>query len=260
MDTRSLASQIAMRAPTDTIELSDAVPSLPRTASDILRARAERPVPKTTEQIASDITQMVESPERLQSMLDALGDGLDEHAPEAAQDLRMAASRAMFFLASKAPRPPPPVPGFDTPPTPSDQLRRFERYLKAVNDPTTVLDDAMSGALTPESLEAVKHVYPKTFLMMQSDIASLLDHSAKVPYSRRMQLSALLGQDMTGTLRPAVSLSAQSAYQSQGPQSDASRQMPVSRADKLNMADRAEYNTVARKEAQRGVGMWNKRG
>jgi hypothetical protein len=55
-------------------------------------------------------------------------------------------------------------------------------------------------------------------------------------------------------------MSAQAAYGQAQQQESAKGQVPLSRASKLNMADRAEYNTAARKEAQRGVGMWNRRG
>jgi hypothetical protein len=72
-----------------------------------------------------------------------------------------------------------------------------------------------------------------------------------------MQISALLGQDMTGTLRPAVAMSAQNAYATTA-QQDKPQQIPLTRAQSLGVANRAEYGTVARREAQRGVGSWNR--
>ena len=256
MTLNNIASEIAMREP---VERETLIP-LPRTASDILKARGTAKAPTSTIELAEQIIGTVESPDKMQALLNGVGDGLDDYAPEAAEQLRNATSRAMFFLAGKAPKKTPAAPGFEPTPPKKDELQRFERYLRAVNDPSSILDDAYSGTLVPEAIEAVKHVYPETYLTMQSDIASIINHAPNMSYTRRMQLSALLGQDMTGTLKPAVALGAQNAYASAAQSNSPSKQMPVSRAQGLNMADRAEYNTAARQEAQRGVGMWNKRG
>jgi hypothetical protein len=132
---------------------------------------------------------------------------------------------------------------------------KFERYLRAVDDPTSILDDAEAGTLSPEGVEAVKMVYPRMYEMMQADLAARVENMPKVSYKRRMQISALLGQDMTGTLNPTMGLMAQQTYGVAGgqPQLQRNQQMPVYRAKGLRMAERsAEYDSVARRNAQIG--------
>lgn len=255
-----MIEDILSRIPVDDTEAQPRVrlPS-PMTPDAVLRSFKP---PKTIEpdSVAKNVSQLAANPDLMMEIMGNIGDEMDDVAPQSAQDLRDTVSRAVFFLASKAPKEQPSTPGMPPLPPPKRDVIRFERYLKVVNDPLSIMDDAESGALTPESVEAVKHIYPQIFETMQTDLASRVHNMPSIPYTRRLQLSALLGQDMTGTLKPAVALGAQNAYASSAQSGPQPKQMPVSRAQGLNMADRAEYNTAARKEAQRGVGMWNKRG
>lgn len=256
IDSRVIAELASRAAP----EIPSVLSARPTTPEAILASRSTESLNDDPMMVAKNATDLVENTDAATKAMQIASRDIDGVAPDIAQDVRDTLSRAMFFLAAKAPKESPSAPGMPPLPPPKQDINKFQRYIKAIDDPTSIMDDAIKGTLTPEAVEAVRTVYPQVYQLIQNEIALRISNAPKIPYSRRMQLSALLGQDMTGTLRPAVSLSAQSVYQSQGPQSDASRQMPVSRADKLNMADRAEYNTAARKEAQRGVGMWNKRG
>lgn len=256
MITDDMISELAMREPP---RVSAPVPS-PLSATEILKAKKQTPPTTDPFEIARNVTRLVDNPDEMIKVISAPAESIEDVAPQTAQDLRDTMSKAIFFLASKAPKEQPSSPGMPPLPAPRREMSRFERYLRAVNDPTSILDDADAGTLVPESVEAVKHVYPKLFESMQAELAMHIDNAPKIPYARRMQLSALLGQDMTGTLRPSVAMAAQGAYASAGQASAAPQQVPLSRASKLNMADRAEYNTAARKEAQRGVGMWNRKG
>lgn len=203
--------------------------------------------------VARNVTQLVDDPDLLTRTISAAGEHLEDVAPEAAQDLRNTTSRAIFFLASKAPKQTPSAPGMPPLPPPPRDVRRFERYIRAVNDPTSILDDADEGTLAPESVEAVKHVYPKLYEMMQTDLAGRVENMPKVPYKKKMQISALLGQDMAGTLNPAMYAAAQAVY-GNVPQQQERAQMPVSRAKGLRVAERsAEYDTTARRNAQIGA-------
>ena len=256
MITDETISEIAMREPP---RLSLPAPS-PLTATEILKTKKQQPDSLDIMQVARNVTSLVEDPDQMMRVIGGPAEDIEDIAPQTAQDLRDAMSKAIFFLASKAPKEQLASPGMPSLPPPKREISKFERYLHAVNDPTSILDDADAGTLMPESVEAVRNVYPKLYEAMQTELAAHIGNAPNIPYTRRMQLSALLGQDMTGTLKPAVALGAQSAYASAAQSNSPSKQMPVSRAQGLNMADRAEYNTAARREAQRGVGMWNKRG
>lgn len=197
--------------------IPDVRPPTPLNASDILRsAEVRQAAPKTPLDIADRLIQIVQNPEEMQTVLDDIADPYDDHAPQVANNLRLSAANALAFLASKAPRKTHSAPGMaPIEPTTAD-VKRFERYLAAVNDPAGLLDDAMRGNLTSESVEAVKTVYPQIFSTIQAQIAERLSNSPNISYQRRMQLSSLLGQDMTGTRK--LGLTAQSVYGTQRPQ------------------------------------------
>lgn len=254
-----IAAEIAQReiaAPAPLFSL----PLATNAAEIVKRAQAVEPTPSDPLSVARQVTTLVQDPEKMQRVLESVADGLDEHAPDTAQDLRMATAKAIHFLASKAPQTKPMAPGLpDVEPT-SSELNKFSKYLDAVNDPTSVLDDALSGTLGPEKLEAVKAVYPETFAQMQAELASRIADATRIPYQRRIQISALLGQDMTGTLNPRMALSAQSVYGAAPQQSSAQQQMPVYRAKGLKASGRSGAETEAWRAAQRGVGSWNKQG
>jgi hypothetical protein len=248
-------AQIASR----TVDTPSLIQALPTTPEAILSARKNAPRDSDPMAVSRNVIDLVDDSESMTKAVNLPSEEIDGVAPKTAQDVRDAMSRALFFLASKAPKESPSAPGMPPLPPPKQDVLKFQRYIRAIDDPMSIMDDAEEGSLSPEAVEAVKTIYPQMYQAMQTEIASRIGNAPKISYSRRLQLSVLLGQDMTGTLKPAVALGAQSAYaSSQG--ADQKKQMPVSRAQGLNMADRAEYNTAARQEAQRGVGMWNKRG
>lgn len=246
----------------------DFAPSMPAPTplhpAEILRAAETRKAtPRTPMELADRLIEVMQSPERLQEVIDGVADPYDDHAPMLASDLRLATTNALTFLAQKAPRRSQPAPGLDPLEPPASEVRRFERYVKAVDAPLSILDDAIRGDLSSEAVEAVRTVYPQIFSMIQSQIAERLTNAKNIPYNRRMQLSALLGQDMTGTLNPRMGMMAQSVYGSaQQPPPQGKQQMPLSRAKSLGVSSREARETAAWREAQpqgaearmRGVG------
>lgn len=251
-----VVSQLAMKPVS---QASVPVP-MPRTAAEILRSRQAPKLNDDPMAIAKNAVDLVGNPDDMLRVVEQSGSDLENVAPETARDVRDTMSRLLFFLATKAPKEQPSAPGMPPLPAPKRDVLRFQRYVNAIDNPLRILDDAVDGSLTPEAVEAIKAVYPTIFETIQTELAGRIQNAPKIPYARRMQISALLGQDMTGTLKPAVALGAQNAYASAGQAPAVSQQVPLSRASKLNMADRAEYNTAARQEAQRGVGMWNRKG
>lgn len=232
----------------------------PLSAQAIVQRARKKPGELDPMQVARHVLDVVSNPDLVMSAINNSSRDIEDAAPEAAQDLRNTTSRALFFLASKAPKESPSAPGMPPLPPPRRDVLRFERYLKAVNDPTSILDDADAGTLAPESVEAVKHVYPKLYETMQADLAGRVENMPKIPYTKKMQISALLGQDMTGTLNPRMALSAQSVYSAAPQQPPAQQQMPVYRAKGLGVSGRSGAETEAWRAAQRGVGSWNKQG
>lgn len=245
----ALAAEIAAR-PVPEIEVPE---PLPLTATSILESSRRKEYPSDPLSVAKQLHDLVADPEKMMSILDQSAEHLDDHDPEMAQDVRIAMSRMIGFLASKAPKSTPSAPGM--PPIEPDKIQaaKFERYLKAATNPTSILDDAERGDLMPESIEAVRTVYPNVYLEIQSKLADRIINAPSIPYRRKMQLSALLGQDMTGTLNPRMFASAQAAYAPAAPQQTAGGKVPVSRIKDMNVSGRAGQETAAWREAQQGA-------
>jgi hypothetical protein len=195
----------------------------------------------------------------MMDVLGAVGDDLEDAAPDTAQDMRDTTSRALFFLASKAPKEKPSSPGMPPLPPPKQDVLRFQRYLRVIDDPTSILDDADEGTLSPESVEAAKTVYPQLFQMMQADLAARIENMPKIPYKKRTQISALLGQDLAGTLNPQIGMLAQTAY-GNAPQEPQRDQLKAFQGRALGVDARAARETTEWRKAQDGVGRWNRIG
>lgn len=247
----NLAAEIAAR-PLPEVEVPE---PLPMTASSIVEMSRRKQYASDPLSVAKQLHDLVADPDKMMNVVNQAASHLDDYDPEMAQDVRVSTARMIGFLASKAPKSMPSAPGM--PPIEPDKIQaaKFERYLNAVTDPVSVLDDAERGDLMPEAIEAVRTVYPGIFLEIQSRLADRVINAPTVPYKRKMQLSALLGQDMTGTLNPKIIASAQSAYATTrpAPVSQPSKPVPVSRIKDMNVSGRTGRETAAWREAQEGA-------
>lgn len=99
------------------------------------------------------------------------------------------------------------------------QLHVWLNRLKAVENPASILDDLAEGKLTPESVDAVRTVYPETFADIQSqmlDRLSKLQGRKKAPkYLQRIQLGLLLDMPADPTMMPEVMQAVQDQYAAQ---------------------------------------------
>lgn len=250
-----LVAEIASREPPTPVV---SIPK-PLTAAEIYRTQSTKPSKTDPMAVAKNAIDLAGNPDRLMEVIRASGSEIDDVAPETAQDVRDTTARAIFFLASKAPKERLSSPGMPPLPPIKQDVLRFSRYMQAVDDPMSLLDDAESGTLAPESVEAVKSVYPKLFEMMQAELAMRVENMPKVPYKRRMQISALLGQDMTGTINPTIGMLAQSTY-GNAPQEPQGAQLKAYQGRALNADSRAARETTEWRKAQEGVGRWNRIG
>lgn len=165
------------------------------------------------EERAEHVTQLAQNPQMMLERLNQTTDGLHEHAPQTAQAATVAQSRAVAFLASKAPPANKPGPLADKPEMNQAQKWQFNRYYDAVDKPTIILEHARTGQLTPLDVEAVKTVYPELYGQMQKTaMEQLATLKTPLPYKNRFMLSMLLGQDLDGTGTQAVIASNQAIY------------------------------------------------
>lgn len=97
---------------------------------------------------------------------------------------------------------------------PSDQdIATFERYVKAAQDPLSVLDDMKAGTLTREGVETLKVLYPRLYGSIQTQtIEHLATLQVKLPYYQRINLSVLLGLPVDQSMTPSFVTQMQGYY------------------------------------------------
>jgi hypothetical protein len=147
------------------------------------------------------IQALANDPEKLLASSAELADQLAEHAPETAQELATAHTRAVSYLASKLPQRPSAGPLAAKWEVSKAEASEFARHYEAVEDPASILRQAAAGTLTAEAVEAVRTVYPALYAQMQESIAErLASRRSPLPYASRMMLGILSGSDLDGSL------------------------------------------------------------
>ncbi len=179
---------------------------------------------------------------KLVDMLAQRTSGMDDVAPETSAALTNNAQNAILFLNSKVPRSSQKQGMFDLMqnkkmPSAYD-LSKFERYLKAVENPKSVLKDFGKGKLTLEGTEALKVVYPNMYANLQSAVMEYIStNEDNVPYKDKIRLGILLDTPTDASLIPENVIALQGMFSSQEQQSPG-YQVPASGAKNLNIAER----------------------
>ncbi len=130
-------------------------------------------------------------------------------------------NRKLDFLASKAPvdtREPNPM-GLDDGPQQFSQVEveEFARYVRAADDPASVLEDLAEGQLTYEAAETLREVYPALYAEVQEEMLDQI-HAlrAALPYERRVSLSIAFGIPVEPAMSPLFMKTMQMAQESVG--------------------------------------------
>lgn len=170
------------------------------------------------ERRAEQVQQAASNPDALVSRLASRLAGVGAKSPALALEMQEVAQRAQAFLASKAPaRPVGPlgdIPALRQPWRPSDvELERWGAYVRAVENPASVLEDAAAGRLTPEGVEALGAVYPALLEDMRARVvAQLSAHRGAISYQQRLALGQLLGLELDESMNPAFIAAIQATY------------------------------------------------
>ena len=162
----------------------------------------------------NNIQSVTQDPMKFMDNINQATKDIHPHAPQISQMISQKASTAASFLASKIPQ------HGKSGLLDSDwkfsqtEMSVFNRYYEAVKNPMKVLKQASAGTLTPEAVEAVQTVYPKLFEQMQSSIMRhLIDvKPEKISHQKKVMLSMITGQKMTGTLDPIIFGNIQASY------------------------------------------------
>lgn len=98
---------------------------------------------------------------------------------------------------------------------PASEVARFARYIRAGEDPLSLLDDMAAGKVTPEAAEAVKTLYPTMYANMQFEIIEQLSEPGAVEaldYSKRVQLKIFFDLPTDPTLTDEFYATMQDLY------------------------------------------------
>lgn len=198
--------------------------------------------------VQTRITELIANPEKLQETITRRTIHLSNNSPNTTAQLTMTAVKGLEFLNSKLPKQASNNLNNFTKRefVPSElQLSKFERYLEAVENPMSTIEDLKSGTLTREASEAIQVVYPNIFMKMQENVISEIENSKEpVSYSKRLQLGILLN------ISTDPSMSGQNIAALQANLMVPTEQGPTpARADSINMAERADtkQNRIAQR-------------
>lgn len=100
---------------------------------------------------------------------------------------------------------------------PSDfQLSQYERYVRAAEDPISVIEDLSRGKVTPEAVEALKTLNPTMFKQLQQGVTdAIMSPEADPTYKQKLMIGTLLGIPADPTLTADFIGAMQATYQEQ---------------------------------------------
>jgi hypothetical protein len=159
---------------------------------------------KAYDKHVKDLTKLQSDPVGLyEKVYDAIGEDGADVAPIATQAVFETAQRAVAFLDSKMPRDPYNQGLYPDKFTPSfAELDKYANYSRAVMKPKTLLKELESGNIKPETVEAVKAVYPLMYDSVVAAVSNELLEENKIGYDKRIQLGMLFEIPTVKALQP----------------------------------------------------------
>jgi hypothetical protein len=186
-----------------------------------------------------------------QTLVDQIAEntkGLGDIDEDTQTSLNNTLIEAVNFLQTKAPKNPGITEVFGKSGwRPSDaEIAKFNRYVRAVDDPLSILDDFNARVLTPEAVESVRTVYPELYRnITQKAIERVSTHKGTVPYQDRIQLSILLSMPVSSSMEPDFMQTIQSLMEN--PYTDESQVEP--RPAGMEQIDRATSSQTSFQKA-----------
>lgn len=171
-----------------------------------------------------EVRDAVSDPDRVMTSLAERTRYLQDVAPNTSLALQQTALRATQFLNEKLPR----DPHFGasiTPLVPSKwqptglEIAKAMRYIRAVEDPKTVLADIKNGEVSVEAMDALRAVYPNLFTEVVNAIYEQASSTTKpLSYNQKVQLSIITGTPMDSTMEPQFIGAMQKTFAAAQPQ------------------------------------------
>jgi GNAT superfamily N-acetyltransferase len=137
----------------------------------------------------------------------AVADRVQTSDPDLQDAITAQVERGIQFIASKAPKQavlPGMLPGDGTWKPSKSSLATWSRYINAVNDPASVLEDLARGHLSIEGAEVLRTVYPKLFAEAQKALLEAAPKMQKtLPSSRRIAISIMYQVPVDPSMYPS---------------------------------------------------------
>lgn len=215
----------------------------------------ERPKkPKTKEQafqnITNNLNELATDPTKVINRINQNLEGVRLAAPQAADAAAQNILKSMEFLSTKLPRDTADngaLSALNRPYTPSSlEMSKFNRYLSAIEDPLSVVQDFESGTVTREQVEALRVAYPEIYTKLQLDVMDKLTQEGQnLSYNKKIQLGILLDVPTDVSLQPQSIRELQSQFLPQDPQNGSGGAVKTTRRglEDIEMAERSETTT-----------------
>jgi hypothetical protein len=161
----------------------------------------------------NELSSFVTQPQVAGSKLEKTVETISAVAPKLAQTIQMKTMEAAQYLLAKAPKSnaAPTLFGKDWEPS-ATEIASFERTVRAVDNPMSIIKDMENGNLSAEAVEAVKTLYPKIYNRMVDAVIDNIDKFREsLPYEQRLQLSILFGAPVDPTMEPSFVAGIQTA-------------------------------------------------
>lgn len=187
---------------------------------DYEEKKGSKLTPESFEKKVSSLTRLASDPEALADRVSERMRLSTEAAPALTTAAIMQAQKGIAFLQSKAPvtQELQMFPGQKTMASKSE-IAKFERYVRAVEEPLSVIEDLKEGRMSPEAVEALKAVYPQMFAQIQQSVLQrIADNKQPVSQQAKLQLGLLLGIPTTPSLTPDSIMRSQALYAPSQPQ------------------------------------------
>lgn len=137
----------------------------------------------------------------------AIGDRIQTSNPALHDAVVAQVQRGIQFLDGKAPKQsvmPGMLPGDGAWHPSKAALEEFGRYVHAVNDPASVLEDLAKGTVTLEGAETLRTVYPGLYAEAQRTLLEAAPKMATtLPYPKRVAISIMYQVPVDGTMSPS---------------------------------------------------------
>lgn len=183
-----------------------------------------------------------------EATINRLGDDLElikQIAPKTSDFYIQKVSTASDFLVRKMPKNPHDTLSFKEYQPSDSEVRKFSRYLAAVEKPKTILDNLKNGYVSSEEVEVLREVFPATFIKLQEEFIDQIK-DRKLTYKQRQLLNKLFAINTDQAFKPNNLAMLQAPRE--GIQQAAPRGMRLQKADSLSLAGNTKTKTLGLQE------------